>query len=69
MFGDAALLFMQIVSTVFMWFEAMLERAGAFGPFIAVIFITIVARLLLAPIIGSAGSDKARVSKDGDDNE
>lgn len=69
MFGEAASLFMRVFSQVFLWFEAMLTRCGALGPFIAAIFIYQVGRFLLRPIFGSAGSDQARRSKDGDDDE
>lgn len=69
MFGDAAGLFMRTVAQVFLWFESMLTKGGALGPFIAGFFIFQVGRFLLRPIFGSAGSDEARRSKDGDDDE
>lgn len=69
MFADAASLFMRVFAQVFLWFEAMLTRGGALGSFIAAFFVFQVGRFLLGPIFGSAGSDKARRSKDGDTDE
>lgn len=69
MFSQAATLFMRVVAQVFIWFENMLDKGGALGPFIAAVFIFQVGRFLLRPIFGSVGSDQARRSKDGDDDE
>lgn len=69
MFGDAAALFMRVFSQLFLWFEAMLNRGGALGAFVAAFFIVQVGRFLLRPIFGSVGSDKARRSEDGDSDE
>lgn len=46
------------------WFTRLWEASGMTGLFLAMIFIGLCYRFLLAPVIGrSAGSDSARKSK------
>lgn len=54
----------QAVAAAFDWLSAMLNASGALSIIITVIIIFLVYRFLLAPIVGSAGSDTVKPEED-----
>ena len=56
-----------IVSTVFAslvsWFELIITESGFGGVYLGGIFLVLLAKYLLQPLFGSAGSDKASRKK------
>lgn len=51
------------------WFEDILNATGMTGIFLAGIFLALLSKFILAPIFGSAGSDKVTKRKTGGKNE
>lgn len=67
MVSEAVSIFGQALSGVVGWFLQFLTADGLSDFFLSGVFLMLVGKFLLAPLFGSAGSDKARRKKDDSD--
>ena len=64
MVNQAISIFGQALASVVGWFLQFLSADGLSDLFLSGVFLFLVGKFLLAPLFGSAGSDKARKRKD-----
>lgn len=67
MVTDAVGIFGQALTGVVGWFLQFLSADGLSDLFLSGVFLVLIGKFLLAPLFGSAGSDKARRRKDDSD--
>ena len=67
MVAEAVSIFGQALTAVVGWFLQFLSQDELSGFFLSGVFLLLLGKFLLAPLFGSAGSDKARRKKDDSD--
>ncbi len=68
MVPDAINMLNMVFAAVSSWFTQVLTASGGVGLFLGMLFILMTIRYLLAPLFGSAGSDRAKKrNNDGDE--
>lgn len=64
MAADVLGMITQVFTQLVSWFELILTESGFKGLYLGAVFMALLGQYLLQPILGTAGSDKARKRND-----